>query len=1358
MADVTQKRYVVTAHTKEGCERLYNEIESADVIPEGTTISRSVMCDERRPSSRSTVYFLTNKEAVSLKYHPDVKSVQPVPVDMGISVDSHETTQTSNFSRSSTQNSNHKNWGLLRSVEGGVNGDWSGDNTQTITLTETGRNVDCVIMDSDGQVPLHPEFAVNADGTGGSRVNLIDWYTLYNGAVGGQVAGSYNYGLYPSGDYHAIHVMGTVGGNTQGWARNANLYQLFYYAGDISNTNFPYVYEYVKEFHRTKAVNPDTGVKNPTVVNSSWGMSIFPSDWSFDDITAVTYRGTRYTPSGAVTEASGFSGIYTSISTSHLALFTQSPGAGDNDSYLQFNCATTGTDNPGTNTEGSLNPVPTGDSWVVSNSTVANLQVQTRLASEQVISIQTLPAGGSRYGDFTVDFDLSVSYATPSGTCEVEVELELYAPGAGTAYATYTSGVITGTSITATIDESMTVNQNGTWTAKIITTYNVEPNPNCTYDCSMSATLNVTDTSTAGATATLTASGNGNVAIDSVAGLNLSTTPAYGTNDDGYWTLTLPFNITVFSQSYNQINIGTNSYITFGGGSSIEPTAPQQVNRSKIMIGSGNKDGSAALADTSGQRIYYGTTPTGNYSTAVVTHSVTAVNNSNVAYTLSGTDRIGAVSGDSATINMLEGDTIELTNNSNFVHPIYIKIAQVSGTGSQVVGATGQGAYGGTTVTWTPTNAGTYYYQCSSHSGMNGQIIVSSNASTDYYRIVFEGTANNTGILGSPNIRWEVRFDEDNPTNFRVTTEQIDQVEQVGGTGFTTAQLNDYGFIAGKRITVPVDALDNDIVDALEEGVHNVSSAGNGQWYHAAPGDQDWDNTFEMGVRYPSSVSFPYYYMRGSSPGRYDTLDIRSADPEYNNGAVGNVTGNGSDFFKREATVNGVRVMAAGAVGGQTAVPDAWIEKVARMFELFTDPNGTGINEEDQRNLIKTLSGDTGTYHAGAPTIQRVARGAGSDYSTNFLTDAGIIFWDLTDLFDNTVQNDMVWYLNSTGDGYGDGDIDAQEVIEHVFHTLHMHGLPADDIKLYQFLASDWQTGDLYAAMEEAYDASKWDPSGYQENSDDWKTDSDAFEVAAKEYLYLLNFAMFEYTELWDGGSLAPEWTDDMRTQAGIQSNNPLGYAFHNTYIAPVISKPSLATIRSIFQDGNTPAQDNPALAGASGYVVTSVGSSLGQYALDGTIVVGAFGNYTFLDEKPADYSDRGPGITLWAPGTYIQSSYSSASSYGDPRNSTYKLGKISGTSMASPQVAGVLACLLETYPEMTPLEAKNLLVSLASKDDILDSGTSNYEDNQALLGSPNLLLRYVQQRKAVGTAFPKRNFKQRPTSGVAYPRTRIRR
>jgi hypothetical protein len=174
----------------------------------------------------------------------------------------------------------------------------------------------------------------------------------------------------------------------------------------------------------------------------------------------------------------------------------------------------------------------------------------------------------------------------------------------------------------------------------------------------------------------------------------------------------------------------------------------------------------------------------------------------------------------------------------------------------------------------------------------------------------------------------------------------------------------------------------------------------------------------------------------------------------------------------------------------------------------------------------------------------------------------------------------MVWYLNSTGDAPGDGDNDAQEVIEHVFHTLHMHGLDAVSLKMYSYISADWASGPLYAAMEEAYDAGKWDSSGYGGNA--WKTDGDAFEVAAKEYLFLLNFGMFEYSSLWDGGSLSPEWTDDMRTQSGIQANNPLGYALHNTYIAPVISKPSLTTIRSIFQDGDV---GDPTVAGPSGYV-----------------------------------------------------------------------------------------------------------------------------------------------------------------------------
>ena len=305
--------------------------------------------------------------------------------------------------------------------------------------------------------------------------------------------------------------------------------------------------------------------------------------------------------------------------------------------------------------------------------------------------------------------------------------------------------------------------------------------------------------------------------------------------------------------------------------------------------------------------------------------------------------------------------------------------------------------------------------------------------------------------------------------------------------------------------------------------------------------------------------------------------------------------GPGSAFFKREMQVGGVRLVIAGGVGGQTAVPDLFADKVARMFELFTDPTGADISEGAQNQMIQTLIGATTSYHPNAPTIQRIARGAGGDYTPNFLTDAGISAWGLSPLFDATMQNDMVWYLNSTGGAPGDGDIDAQEVIEHVFHTLHMHGLDAQTLKLYPSISSDWATGPLYNAMVEAYDASMWDPQGYNSPADAFKTDGDAFEVAAKEYLYLLNFCMFDYSTLWDGNSLAPEWNDAMRTPAGIQSNNPLGYALHNSYIAPVISKPTLVTIRSIFQDGDV---GNPALGGASGYVADAAIPLTGNFTV----------------------------------------------------------------------------------------------------------------------------------------------------------------
>ena len=122
-------------------------------------------------------------------------------------------------------------------------------------------------------------------------------------------------------------------------------------------------------------------------------------------------------------------------------------------------------------------------------------------------------------------------------------------------------------------------------------------------------------------------------------------------------------------------------------------------------------------------------------------------------------------------------------------------------------------------------------------------------------------------------------------------------------------------------------------------------------------------------------------------------------------------------------------------------------------------------------------------------------------------------------------------------------------------------------------LDANWATSALYLAMEEAIAASVFDISGYGDGN---LATAETYKVASKEYTYLLNFVMFDYSSLWDGSSLAPEWNDNSRTPAGVLANNPLGYSLFNIYFSTVISKPSLATIRSIFQDND---------AGASGYV-----------------------------------------------------------------------------------------------------------------------------------------------------------------------------
>ncbi|HJO70545.1 MAG TPA: hypothetical protein QF428_02305, partial [Flavobacteriaceae bacterium] len=75
-------------------------------------------------------------------------------------------------------------------------------------------------------------------------------------------------------------------------------------------------------------------------------------------------------------------------------------------------------------------------------------------------------------------------------------------------------------------------------------------------------------------------------------------------------------------------------------------------------------------------------------------------------------------------LRVKEGDELSFNVNASG-HPFLLKTTQGTGTNDQIDGVNNNGADEGT-VTWSVPigSAGTYYYQCSIHGDMVGQIIV----------------------------------------------------------------------------------------------------------------------------------------------------------------------------------------------------------------------------------------------------------------------------------------------------------------------------------------------------------------------------------------------------------------------------------------------------------------------------------------------------------------------------------------------------------------------------------------------------------------------------------------------------------
>jgi hypothetical protein len=296
------KEYIVILHSHTDLDDFYTDMEQRgyyEHVP-----NRAVELVYRRPSSRSTHYHLTDDEVQMLKQDPRVLDIHQPYYDLGYEIKSN-VDQTSNYWDKSgvidSDSQNSLNWGLLRGYRGSTVANWGSDGNKkasgTIKLPNTGRHVDIIIND----VPIvqnHPEFRINADGTGDNRVKVdFNWFQ-YNPQVRGVPVSRFSTYKYSWGggvvDSHGSHVAGIAAGNTCGWARDANIYSIApmfatAYSNIDDDPNFGYnMINYIREFHKNKAINSVTGRRNPTIVNMSWGITL---GMNFLQIEQVTHKG-----------------------------------------------------------------------------------------------------------------------------------------------------------------------------------------------------------------------------------------------------------------------------------------------------------------------------------------------------------------------------------------------------------------------------------------------------------------------------------------------------------------------------------------------------------------------------------------------------------------------------------------------------------------------------------------------------------------------------------------------------------------------------------------------------------------------------------------------------------------------------------------------------------------------------------------------------------------------------------------------------------------------------------------------------------------------------------------------------------
>jgi subtilisin family serine protease len=233
------------------------------------------------------------------------------------------------------------------------------------------------------------------------------------------------------------------------------------------------------------------------------------------------------------------------------------------------------------------------------------------------------------------------------------------------------------------------------------------------------------------------------------------------------------------------------------------------------------------------------------------------------------------------------------------------------------------------------------------------------------------------------------------------------------------------------------------------------------------------------------------------------------------------------------------------------------------------------------------------------------------------------------------------------------------------------------------------------------------------------------------------------YTSITSGNYRGTGWTatDGNSNSAALRLQN---YGIQGTFyripsrqswLDTDIDELTAAGVIVCIAAGNTPYKAeastgpdyNNYFIGSSGVQYYHRGSSPLSVS-NGCFMVGNLDSTTYSasQERAVASSTRGPTVNVWAPGTNIMSCTSQVNRWGTGSqpyylNSAYKQTNIGGTSMASPQVCGIVALYLQANPGATPREVTNFITK-SSKNTVYTTNTStDYNQTYSLLGSPNL-------------------------------------